>query len=102
MKLIDKDELEEFLNELTENLGDSDFNRGFLCAIDSIFGCYLNTLEVKEVDLEKTINDYFRGWKFDKELDIMVKPNNYSASFTDLKEIARHFFELGLNAQKGE
>jgi len=56
--------------------------------------------EAKETDLEKIINDYFKDWKFDNELDIMVKPNNYSASFTDLKEIVKHFFELG--AQKGE
>ncbi len=62
----------------------------------------LKDLELKEVDLEKIINDYFKDWKFDDELDIMIKPNNYSASFTDLKDIAKHFFELGLKAQKGE
>ena len=62
----------------------------------------LEKLKVKEVDLEKNINDYFKDWKFDDELDIMVKPNNYSASFTDLKEIAKHFFELGIKAQKGK
>lgn len=59
----------------------------------------LDTIEVKEeakdVDLDKIINDYFKDWKFDDELDIMVKPNNYSASFADLKEIAKYFFELG-------
>lgn len=55
-----------------------------------------NALEVKEVNLEKIINDYFKDWKFDDELDIMVKPNNYSVSFTDLKEIAKHFYELGM------
>lgn len=47
---IDKDNLEAFLNELRGNLDDSDFDRGYLCAIDTIFGCYLNTLEVKEVE----------------------------------------------------
>lgn len=62
-----------------------------------------DTIEVKEVDSEKTINDYFKDWKFDEELDIMVKPNNYSATFDDIKDIAKHFFELGLKAtQKGE
>ena len=67
------------------------------------FLSFLDTLEVEEVDLEKNINDYFKDWKFDDELDIMVKPNNYSASFTDLKEIAKHFFELGIKAvQKGD
>lgn len=54
----------------------------------------------QEVDIEKIINDYFKDWKFDDELDIMVKPNNYSASFSDLRNIAKHFYELGLNARK--
>lgn len=44
----------------------------------------IDTLEVKEVDLEKE-------WKeFLKDGDV------------GFKEIAKHFFELGLKAQKGE
>lgn len=60
----------------------------------------LDTHASKGVDLDKIINEYFKDWKFDDELDVMVKPNNYSASFTDLKEIAKYFFELGVKAQK--
>ena len=60
---------------------------------------FINTLETKEVDLERLINDYFTGWYFDSELDILAKPNNYSATVGDVKEIAKHFFELGLKAQ---
>lgn len=78
-----------------------DWLSGKMFAINSL-RVLLDTLEVKEVDLEKIINDYFKDWNFDDELDIMIKPNNYSASFTDLKDIAKHFFELGLKAQKGE
>ena len=60
----------------------------------------INTLNVKkEVDLEKLINDYFTGWYFDSELDILAKPNNYSATIDDVKEIAKHFFELGIFSQ---
>lgn len=59
----------------------------------------IDTLEVKDVDLEKLINDYFTGWYFDNELDILAKPNNYSATVDDVKEIAKHFFELGLFSQ---
>lgn len=55
--------------------------------------------EQHEVNIEKIINDYFKDWKFDDELDIMVKPNNYSASFTDLKDIVKYFFELGLKTR---
>lgn len=61
---------------------------------------FIDSTEVKEVDLEKLINDYFTGWYFDNELDILAKPNNYSATVDDVKEIARHFFKLGLKAKQ--
>jgi len=59
---------------------------------------FLDTLEVKEVDLEKEI-----GLFTTKEL---LKKRNHSTGvyhFTqnDIDNIARHFFELGLKA-KGE
>lgn len=92
MKLIDKDRLEEFLNELIENLGDSDFDRGYLCAINSIFGCYLESIEAKEVGLD-----------FEQEL---YKSFGQVKDFTLGMRIAKHFFELGMSvsnkAQKGE
>ena len=52
--------------------------------------CFLDTHEVKEVDLEKEIS--FQWSKFclnSKDKDSFVKS-------------AKHFFELGLKAQKGE
>lgn len=49
----------------------------------------LNTLEVKEVDLEKEIHDYH----------ITKKPTVW---FNTLEDIAKHFFELGLKVHKGE
>ena len=51
---------------------------------------FLNTLEVKEVDLEKEIDHYFQdNWPFEEEMCDMVK-------------FAKHFYELGLKAQKGD
>lgn len=109
--LIDKDALVakiESKKKYAQTLGDNAINGSMQQFYDGMKqGCVdilssLDTLEVKEVDLEKIINDYFKDWNFDDELDIMIKPNNYSASFTDLKDIAKHFFELGLKAQKGE
>ncbi len=52
---------------------------------DVLYGIlnFLNTLEVKEVDLEKECAKYF------EENDDYIK-------------FARHFFELGLKTQKGE
>ena len=60
---------------------------------------YKENLEVKDVDLEKEIDDYmakeWEGIEENKFLYDMVK--------TELSDIARHFFELGLKvAQKGE
>ena len=53
---------------------------------------FLNTLEVKEVDLEKEYdNEFFKDPVFGKLV-------NRNAGIS----IAKHFFELGLKAQKGE
>jgi len=52
---------------------------------------YKENLEVKEADLEKKINLWFDyGFPNDEEL------------LDYIKETAKHFFELGLKAQKGE
>lgn len=52
--------------------------------------CHLSTLEVKEVDL-------------DNELDFIKDAYYYFTSDerSSMKKVARHFFELGLKAQKG-
>lgn len=60
---------------------------------------FLDTLEVKEVDLEKEIDGYmtkkWEGIEEDKRFYDMMKNN--------LRDIAKHFFELGLKAaQKGK
>ena len=59
---------------------------------------FLNTLEVKEADLEKEIdnvwNPHFNlGW----DDNSLVSINHKS-----FESIAKHFFELGLKSQKGE
>ena len=55
---------------------------------DNYLLSFLNTLEVKEVDLEKEIHKFI-----DKE--------ELHLRLWDVDRIAKHFFELGL-AQKGE
>ena len=52
---------------------------------------FLNTLETKEVDLEREVVDYIEQHK--REL---------SSGYFDIRRIARHFFVLGLNTQKGK
>ena len=60
---------------------------------------FLDTLEVKEVDLEKEVDtwrhNHFHG-KRDKDAS-----GEYLERVSQL-ELAKHFFELGLKAQKGE
>ena len=53
---------------------------------------FLDTLEVKEVDLEKEIDVWYQ--KAPKEFEKVF--------YEDIEECAKHFFELGLKAQKGE
>ena len=53
---------------------------------------FLDTLEVKEVDLEKEIEEYCKSEQFKESLGT-VKVTNL---------LAKHFFELGLKTQKGE
>ena len=54
---------------------------------------FLNTLEVKEVDLEKEIDDAFLENKCN------ITDN---VSLAEFARIAKHFFKLGFKAQKGE
>lgn len=65
-------------------------------------GDYGKLVELKEVNLEKEIDDYMA-----KELEGIegIEENKflYDMVKTELSDIARHFFELGLKvAQKGE
>lgn len=54
---------------------------------------FLNTLEMKKVDLEKEFDRYTKSITAQ---DIKDEP------FTQLFACAKHFFELGLKAKKGE
>ena len=75
----------------------NDFADGQKGALTDVLSL-INTLEVKEVDLEKEIDDYmakeWEGIEEDKHFYNMIK--------NDLSDIAKYFFELGLKAQKGE
>lgn len=71
--------------EIGVDLGDSKGDKSTQYIIDT------KTLEVKEVDLDKEIDfveDKYHGF--------------YSLSRADIIDVARHFFEFGLKAQKGE
>ena len=62
---------------------------------------YTRTDKIKEADLEKVIEEYFKGWEVNEDLGL-VKSDGWSCIVKDLYTVAKHFFELGLKAQKGE
>ena len=106
MELIPKDavlaEIEKRLDEIYPTLpnasdvekGDSTLSGAYITgrynALES-FSKFIDTLEVKEMDLKKSISDWLlEGLPNDEEL------------IDYIKETAEHFFELGFKAQKGE
>ncbi len=62
------------------------FYSGFFTCLKEI-SFFVDNIETKDVDLEEEI--------------IRVSKNEYF-DFTDWKSIARHFYEVGLNARKEE
>lgn len=64
---------------------------------------WLNTLDAKEVDLEKEIGQSFIDLNY--HLDAYNRVEDYVGENIDMveyKRIAKYFFELRLKAQKGE
>lgn len=59
----------------------------------------LDTLEVKEVDLEKELS-ILDNTLFDLD-GVAVKGATYYLTVEDVKDLAKHFYELGLKTQKG-
>ena len=67
----------------------------------------LHTIEVKKVDLDKEIKEYIDDeWCDEYSGDvgnwIRCRRGTSSMIVEDVKDIARHFFELGLKARKEE
>ena len=63
------------------------------------FEDFINTLEVKEVDLEKHLKEDIEDVFFDLD-GVAVKGATHYLTVEDVKDIAKHFFELGLKTQK--
>lgn len=108
MKLIDKDALvaeierrnEELVHTMNKFYYASNYNEWKSVAKEyRSLVSFIDTLEVKEVDLEKEI-----GMFTTKQL---LKKRNYSTGVfhitqADINNIAKHFFEVGLKTQKGK
>lgn len=61
---------------------------------------FLDTLDVKEVDLEKEIQNVIHNHFFDLNGIAVVGTSSY-ATVDDMVYIAKHFFELGLKTKQG-
>lgn len=89
MKMIDKAavvaEIEKRIKEIDE-IGTYLSPKGVLTNLL----CYLNTLEVKEVEINKEISQFI-----DANFEKATIGHKLS-----LRRVAKHFFELGLNAQR--
>jgi hypothetical protein len=71
---------------------DDSYHDGLIFALEDLKDDFINTLEVKDMELEKEIDlveDKYQGF--------------YSLSRADIIDIAKHFYEFGLKVvQKGE
>ena len=95
MKLIDKDaliaEIERKADIICQGVLSEEATMSVEYFKDSLIS-FLDTLEVKEVDLEKEYKDFV------EEDPVYNKLVNSIVG----KAIAKHFFELSLKVQKGE
>lgn len=111
MKLIDKDAvMAEIERRIADNKKDierashknlEDYFEGYEDALVLFKEKFLDTTEVKEVDLEKHLKEDIEDVFFDLD-GVAVKGATHYLTVEDVKDIAKHFFELGLKAQKGE
>lgn len=116
--LIDKDtlvaEIERRLDDLYDYLPDAGevengniaiseaCNTGKYVALES-FEKFIENLEVKEVDLEREIDDYINEHFSECDDGVLISDaNSTELTLLDATSIARHFFELGLKLYKGE
>lgn len=105
MKLIDKDavvaEIKRRLSLLESGTGHPEVVKrvdGVIKGYKSILS-FLDTFEVKEVDLEKEIDSFWDSCnKHKNEIGCYVIWFNK----IELEALAHHFYELGLNARKEE
>ena len=94
--LIDKDRI---VAEIEKRRSKNARNKLNLAASfeDNYLLSFLDTLEVKEVDLEREMQDHIKEC-----LDIKFPTTDIELIKKDVAYTARKFFELGLKAQKGE
>ena len=92
-RLIDKDAVIAEIDRLVNNY---DKALDYEAALEDVCN-FIDTLEVKEVDLEKHLKEDIEDVFFDLN-GVAVKGATHYLTVEDVKDIAKHFFELGLLA----
>ena len=104
---IDKDALVAKINQRIQDYKshkiDDSYHDGLIFALEDLRDDFINTLEVKEVDLDKEINTYISNNFFgSKTIGFYANRTKEEPNYQDIALCAKYFFELGLKAQKGE
>lgn len=109
-RYIDKDALAVEIEKRIENLislsescpANTAGRTGFYAQAQTLEGIknFINALEVKEMDLEEELDSYFAKFKGLENWNWRIDSVNIHAQ--GIYDFAKHFFELGLKAQKGE
>ena len=74
-------------------------NYGKMRAYNEVLS-FLDTLEVREVNLEKEIDDYINGHFSECDDGVLISDaNSKELTLLDITPLAKHFFELGLSSQ---
>jgi hypothetical protein len=99
MKLIPLDALVAEIERIQKNLNLDDCGGRSVMAWSEGFKNFLDTLEVKEVDLEKEINKYISDNFFGSEtMGFFAARTKEEPNDIDMALCAKHFFKLGVNA----
>lgn len=101
MELIDKSALVAEIKKLEKMYCYDNKTNSGLVAI-SVFeniNNVINTLEMKEVDLEKHLKEDIEDILFDLN-GVAVKGATHYLTVEDVKDIAKYFFELGLKTKQ--
>ena len=95
---IDKDIVKAEIEGLKRNTF-TNFDEGVNAAAQILLD-FLDALEVKEVDLEKEIDDYMNEHFSECADGVLISDaNSTELTLLDATSIARHFYELGLKGQ---
>ena len=101
MKLIDKDRVVEKINSVLDSFDPNEITSGRYELVN--LRDFLDTLEVKEVDCEREINDYISNNFFGSQtLGFFANRTKEEPNDQDIALCAKHFYELGIKTKKGE